>query len=248
MRNYQEILTEDGSVTLYSRLYHEACHSLSGAINETIAHYVQGCELAKKATKIPHLCVLEIGFGVGVGFIQTKEELAKMNTKFTFISFEIDEELIHIFAKKHQILFKKNDNVFSYKTNEFKLFIILGNARQTIKQIPQITDLPVHAIFQDAFSPKRNSILWTTQWFEDLKRLAHKNCIMSTYSASSSIRKSMISAGWKLYPGEQFGSKRSSTRARLTGSNDADIMDKLTRSPANELTDENYLEYKLGTK
>ena len=43
---YDKIETEDGSMTLYSHLYNEACHSTSGAINETHTHYINGCKIS----------------------------------------------------------------------------------------------------------------------------------------------------------------------------------------------------------
>lgn len=63
--------------------------------------------------------------------------------------------------------------------------------------------------------------------------------ILSTYSASSSIRKSLTEAGWILKRGDKFGPKRSSTRAYLRGETDPEILLHLERSPVAALTDDN---------
>ncbi len=237
MKNHRKIITEDGSMTLYSQEYNEACHSEAGAKTETIEHYINGCEI-KNNMSAP-LNILEVGFGTGIGFLETQNALK--GRFFNFYSFEISKELIDYFAITNHINFTVTENFYVYESKEYKLVILHGNARETIKKI----QLKFHAIYQDAFSPKKNSILWTKEWFEDLANISHDNVILSTYSASSSIRKSMVQAGWKLYEGVHFGKKRSSTRARLTGETDPLILDKLKRSPVPAITDTNYIEYTL---
>ena len=128
---------------------------------------------------------------------------------------------------------------------QFKLIILVGNARESVPLLRQIDQAEFNCIYQDAFSPKRNSILWTKEWFDLLYSYAHQDCIMSTYSSSSSIRKSMIAAKWSLYKGDQFGPKRSSTRAKITGETEITILEHLARSPAITITDDNYKNYKL---
>lgn len=244
-KNYEEVITGDGSKTLFSKLYDETCHSTSGAIEETRLHYISGCEVDEKTSRFNPLVVLEVGFGTGIGFLETLK--ASKENKLIFISFEIDKELIDIFSSKNGISFQNDNNIYSHKGEFFELYILLGNARETISDYKKITQVKAHAIYQDAFSPKRNAILWSTEWFKSLLEVAHEECIMSTYSASSSIRKSMIAAGWTLYNGAKFGVKRSSTRAKIGGQTPQDILDKLERSPAIEINDSNYEQYTLGT-
>lgn len=243
-KNYDEVPTDDGSTTLFSKLYNETCHSTTGAKNETYTHYIKGCDVLNSSNIHSPICILEIGFGTGIGYLETARALE--GSKFLFVSFEIDRELIEIFSEKNKINFTQEKNIFSYKTQTHELFIVLGDARKTILNLPQELQILYHAIYQDAFSPKRNAILWTTEWFKQLKNISHNDCIMSTYSASSSIRKSMIAAGWIIYNGEEFGKKRSSTRAKLNGTINYEIQDRLDRSPAPEITDKNYKSYTLG--
>ena len=253
-KNYQTVITDDGSTTLYSKLYGESCHSNSGAEEETRVHYIQGCNVIEQAkflnSQSKKIRILEVGFGTGIGFNETLKALKYLSLPFKFTSFEIDYELIQIYSKENQIIFKcleltNGVKLYSHREKNYELQIFLGNARNSIKEL-QNRSTTYNAIFQDAFSPKRNAILWTTEWFRDLKHIADLTCIMSTYSASSSIRKSMIAAGWSLKNGKNFGAKKSSTRATLTEPTEEAITEKLNRSPAIELKDENYLTYTIG--
>jgi len=246
--NYTEIETADGSTTLHSKIYGESCHSTSGAVSETKTHYLEGCDILAKSRVHKRLSILEVGFGVGIGFDETKKLLQDTPNEFVFVSFEIDLELIQTYANKNQITFEGNKNIYTHTTNNYELIILLGDARETISQVSDVCPDGIHAIYQDAFSPKRNPVLWTTEWFQHLKAFSHKTCLMSTYSASSSIRKSMIAAGWIVYNGVAFGPKRSSTRAKLTGTIDIDLKERLERSPAIEITDDNYKQYKLDSQ
>ena len=79
------------------------------------------------------------------------------------------------------------------KNENFHLIILIGDARVSLPKFKNDHDIKFDCIYQDAFSPKRNAILWTSEWFKLLKSISNQDCIMSTYSASSSIRKSMSS-------------------------------------------------------
>ena len=241
LRNYEIIETQDGSQTYYSKVYGEACHSTSGATSETILHYIKGCNILEQSKVLDEIFVLEVGFGTGIGFKETLN-CTRNTCKLNFQSFEIDSDLIEYFFEQEGLNFILNDDVYLAEGPDFKLTVLSGNARESIAKINQ----KFHAIYQDAFSPKRNAILWTTEWFKDLLKFASPDCIMSTYSASSSVRKAMVAAGWKVYNGEKFGVKRSSTRARISGETEEEIMLHLNRSPAITITDKNYKEYTLG--
>lgn len=240
LSDYEVIETDDGSTTLFSKKYNEACHSTSGASNETKLHYIKGCKVVERLQDYQEMNILEVGFGTGLGFLETYSSLRE-HGKFKFYSFEIDENLVLHFFNNHNYAYKRDGSRYIVEHNDFELIILVGNAREQILKIEE----RFHAIYQDAFSPKRNSILWTTEWFKELKKISLNNCLMSTYSSSSSIRKSMIEAGWMVTKGEKFGPKRSSTRAMLVGNTDEDILAHLERSPAPMLTDDNYKDYKL---
>lgn len=226
---YEKIVTEDGSITFFSERFHEACHSTAGARSETILHYINGCEIPSKAME-ESLSILEVGFGLGVGLITTWEMTKDLPAKIHFLSLEIDPELVRWFREE----FKDHP---LFRDPKFSFEVLVGDARIELPKYVIKNKPKWNAIYQDAFSPKRNPVLWTKEWFTLLKENSAQDAIMSTYSASSSIRKSMIEAGWKLSAGEKFGQKRTSTRARLRGETNPAILDSLLRSPAKALSD-----------
>lgn len=243
MTDYCFKQTQDGSFTLWSPLYGEDCHSTFGAKSETEIYYLEGCKILTKLPEKKTINILEVGFGIGLGLKTTFEKTASQNLPVNYVSLEIDEKLID-FVLNEKILkdFKlsKHQNVIEITRDHFSARVFIGNARQTL---PSFIDFKFDAIFQDAFSPKRNSILWTVEWFRLLKEKAASDAIMSTYSASSSVRKSMIEAGWSVFNGPKFSGKKSSTVATLNGSSEAAILEHLQRSPVPLIWDESHEEF-----
>ncbi len=249
---YQIIETEDGSKTLHSEAFNEACHSLSGAVEETLYNYVKGCKIAEKLS-VGNLLCFEVGFGLGTGYKTTVEYLSQLNldNKLTFVSTELDPKLVE-FAKNenpisvdipypdfNSLKYRETPLAHFYgELNGNKLIVLIGDARETVKKASTEGLLSeIGAIYQDPFSPKKNPTLWTVEWFEDLAKLSSKEVILSTYSSSNSIRKSMIKAGFRVHNRKGFGTKRTATIAMLQGKSDSEVLLQLGRSPVKELED-----------
>jgi chorismate dehydratase len=224
--SYEEELTEDGTQTLHSSFFNESCHSSSGAQEETRVNYLEGCQVLKKAQQAPHLCLFEVGFGLGLGVKATFEALekAQVQTPVTFISTELDPALIKYAQERTPLQapsfpdwdqLELQGDFYLAQKGPHRLIILLGNARQSIKRLSQLKPPPFQAIYQDAFSPKRNPALWTYEWFCELKKYSAKDVILSTYSSSGRIRLALLEAGFLVYKAPAFGPKRQSTRASL---------------------------------
>jgi tRNA U34 5-methylaminomethyl-2-thiouridine-forming methyltransferase MnmC len=207
---YKLIKTDDGSPTLFSSHFDEACHSLSGAEGETYYNFIEGCDLKNLVKKHSPLNILEVGFGTGMGFKVTRNYMQENFPEaiFNFVSLEIDPALVEWSG-----LLAPN------------LKVLIGDARETLKDYQ---GGPFHAIFQDPFSPKKNPTLWSVEWFECLKGLSHPDVVLSTYSASSSVRKALMEAGWVVEERVGFGGKRASSRAFLKGKMTEELIRKLS--------------------
>lgn len=231
------VTTDDGSFTLFSEEFQEACHSTHGAKEETILHYLGGCKVIERALNFDPFCILEVGFGLGIGFLTTLERIPS-ESRWKFVSMEIDRDLLNWFCEMHpEFQLEWHDNILKGTGRNFELNIIQGDARIEVPKFLSQNDYRFHAIYQDAFSPKRNPALWTKEWFTLLKNYSHPEVILSTYSASASIRKSLHETGWGVHKGEKFGPKRTSTRAVLSRETDPEILAHLERSPVTALTD-----------
>lgn len=246
---HQLVETADGSFTLFSEKFQETCHSTSGAKAETLLHYFEGCRIEEKMSRHSPLVILEVGFGLGVGFLLTYEKLPK-DSLWKFVSLELDRDLLEWFKNKYQNHeFLKNlvweGNLLKARDEFIELIIIQGDARKSLPEFVKHQPISWHAIYQDAFSPKKNPSLWTKEWFSFLKENSHPEVILSTYSASTSIRKSLHETGWGVQKGEKFGPKRTSTRARLNTPTDPEILLQMERSPVSALCDLQIESFKL---
>jgi tRNA U34 5-methylaminomethyl-2-thiouridine-forming methyltransferase MnmC len=246
---YKIIETEDQTKTLWSEFFNEACHNLSGAYQETLYNYIQGCNINEQINQDIDVHVFDVGFGPGLGLTAYVDAIKKMTVtqgkKRTYTSIELDEDLFLWSIKNNfpEYVFSKKDNYYSSifnlgSDNQLQVTIFIGDGRLTMPYANKQKILPKFtAIFQDAFSPKKNPSLWTVEWFECLKQLSTNEVFLSTYSASVSVRKSMIKAGWKIKSEKGFGQKRTMTKARLIGESDPGLSADLARSPTLELHD-----------
>ena len=75
------------------------------------------------------------------------------------------------------------------------------DARNTIKMLSGTYDI----IFLDAFTPTKQPLLWTVEFFKELYRLADANCQLVTYSNSAAVRHAMLESGF--YVGKIFDNK-----------------------------------------
>lgn len=245
---YKIIETEDQTKTLWSEYFDEVCHNLAGAYEETLHNYILGCHLGEQLTARQDVHVLDVGFGVGIGLKAYIGELKKHPTdglNLSYTSIELDEDLFLWSAKETfpDFIFHKKNNSYVYDlkltdNSHLLITIYIGDGRKTLPEAFKQGLLPKFtAIFQDAFSPKRNPALWTVEWFDDLRMMSNSEVFLSTYSASGSVRKSMIAAGWKIENRKGFGQKKTMTKARLVGVTEESLAADLARTPALELRD-----------
>lgn len=211
------IETKDGSVSINSVFYNENCHSLDGARSETIYNFIEGCEIVTRFKHHSPFTIFETGLGLGYGLDCTLDIIG--GHPLLFISTEIEPELISYNKKnKNHLLWQnlKLDDCGHYiaTENNQTLVVLNGDATKTIEDISfYLKNNKINALFQDAFSPKKNPELWTEDWFRKLKQHAHDDCIMSTYCASRGPLEAMALAGWNINARKGFGRKKSSTVA-----------------------------------
>lgn len=242
---YRELTTDDGSVTLYSEYFDENCHSQGGAKNETLYNYIEGCEIFSRQNHYP-IVILEVGLGLGFGPRLVFELLKKQNlglaSSIKIVSTEIDRVLVEYFFQQFNSVFRPENlsveqNVFLYQEGNFTLEVLVGDARETLLNYGQQKKIKFNAVFQDPFSPRKNPLLWSKQWFQLIRSLCADDVILSTYSAASSMRKALIGSGWRVEKREGFGGKREATRAFLKGTTAPELILSLGRSPSEAYDD-----------
>lgn len=243
----QKVITKDGSQTLYSSEFDECYHSTNdGALNETLQkHIIPAFTLVPQKDK---LVILDICFGLGYNTLATIYYCKTNNikTKLEIISPELDLELVKSlkdfdypkeFDNIKNIINFISDNLH-YKDEHFDIKILIGDARTLLPNIKQKIDI----IYQDAFSPQKNPLLWTKEYFAMLRELCNNDAIMTTYSSATPVRMGMWESGFKLFTPPK-SSVRSGTIASL-GILELEFIDmelKLQRNPnAKSLKDGEY--------
>ena len=198
------MLCEDGSNTLFSKEFNEPYHSTKdGALHESLEKHVKPTFSIKKNQD--SLTILDICFGLGYNTFATLYHIKKNNltTKVHIISPEFDEGLVRslsTFSFPPEFNFLKSiiksisDTLF-YEDEQFKIEILLGDARKSVPKIKESIDV----IYQDAFSPAHNPLLWTKEFFADMAKLSKEDTILTTYSTAASVRLGLYENGFYIF-------------------------------------------------
>ncbi len=198
------ILTDDGTNTLFSYEFNEAYHSTQdGALIESLEKHIKPAFRFQKGKK--ELVILDICFGLGYNTLSTLYYIKKNNlsTRVHIISPEIDRNLIkslknfnypNEFREFKDIIRELSLNQY-YRDNQFTIEILIGDAREIVPTIYKKIDI----VYQDAFSPKKNPLLWTREYFGDIRALSKKDTIITTYSVASSVRMGLYENGFNIF-------------------------------------------------
>ena len=198
------VLCEDGTNTLFSKEFDEPYHSTKdGALHESLEKHVKPAFGIKKEQD--NLSILDICFGLGYNTFATLYYIKQNNliTKVHILSPEFDEGLVRslsTFSFPPEFDFLKpiikaiSENLF-YEDEQFKIEILLGDARQSVPKIKEQIDV----IYQDAFSPTHNPLLWTKEFFADMAKISKVDTILTTYSTAASVRLGLYENGFYIF-------------------------------------------------
>lgn len=198
------VLCEDGSNTLFSKEFDEPYHSTKdGALHESLEKHVKPALQIKKDAK--SLVILDICFGLGYNTLATLYYIQKnkLNTKVHILSPEFDKELVRSlntfayppeFDNLKHIIKAISENLY-YQDEQFKIEILLGDARKSVPKIKEQIDV----IYQDAFSPAHNPLLWTKEFFADMANISKEDTLLTTYSTAAAIRLGLYENGFLIF-------------------------------------------------
>ncbi len=198
------VLCEDGSYTLFSHDFDEPYHSTKdGALHESLEKHVKPSLSLKSQHE--KLTILDICFGLGYNTFATLYyiKIHKLNTKIHILSPEFDEalvrSLIHFnfppeFDSIKTIIQEVSQNLY-YEDAQFKIEVLLGDARESIPKIKEKIDI----VYQDAFSPAHNPLLWTQEWFADIRAICKADALLTTYSSAAAIRLGLYENGFLIF-------------------------------------------------
>jgi len=245
----EPVLTSDNTKTLYSHEFKEHYHSThDGALAESLHKHIVpafGFNSHKK-----HLRILDVCFGLGYNTFATLYYIDKhqLDVSVEIVSPEFDLELIQ--SLQHFTYPKEFDNLkniilslsntLEYQDKKVSIRILLGDARESIPKLTQKFDI----VYQDAFSPKTNPLLWTSEYFADIAKLMAHDGILTTYSTAIATRLALFENGFTIYL-LQNDAVRNATIASLNPLHNIqkiDMAHKIATNPnAKPLSDKDYL-------
>ncbi len=198
------VLCEDGTHTLYSKEFDEPYHSTKdGALHESLEKHVKPALSFVKEKK--KLTILDICFGLGYNTFATLYYILKndLKTKVHILSPEFDKGLIRslsAFAYPSEfeiikpVIYAVSKELF-YEDEQFRIEILPGDARESIPKIREKVDV----VYQDAFSPAHNPLLWTQEYFRDVRGVCRDDALLTTYSTAAAVRLGLYENGFKLF-------------------------------------------------
>jgi len=243
------VLCEDGSKTLFSKEFNEPYHSTKdGALHESLNKHVYPAFQVKQDQD--ELVILDICFGLGYNTLATLYHIKKNNltTKVHILSPEFDAELLASlktfeypseFDSLKPIITALSETLF-YEDEQFSIEILVGDARKVVPKISQKVDI----VYQDAFSPAHNPLLWTKEFFADIASLCKEDSILTTYSIAAAIRLGLYENGFFIFVhrAEMMRYSTVASRKKLNSFEYIDMELKKERNPrAISLADNDYI-------
>jgi len=226
MNSFETRITADGSKTFYSPEFGETFHTKYGAKSEAEITYIQGCKIPEKIKVKNHLRILDVCYGLGYNTAAALDYVfrEKPQCYLEIVALELDEN-VPIQALKNNLLSEWSSEIRDILeqlikekqviTPNFKLTLIIGDARETISTLVK-ENWQGDAIFFDPFSPPKCPQLWTVEFFSKVAQCLDSEGILATYSCSAAVRTALQLAGLKLGANFCVGRRSPGTLASYT--------------------------------
>lgn len=218
------IQTGDGSYTFYDIHRNIYFRSLQGARTESEYVFLMGTRLQHHKTDWR---VLELGLGVGMNFLVTAQAFLKANACGRLCYHAV--ECTPLPAQHLQQLCYEQWLEFPFLLACLQDALEQAQGGQTVQLTCQSIELVLYpttwsqailpadlffdAIYHDPFGPKANPEEWSAACFAWEATHLDKAGILVTYSAATSVRRAMVSAGLWLATRKGSGNKREMTLA-----------------------------------
>jgi tRNA U34 5-methylaminomethyl-2-thiouridine-forming methyltransferase MnmC len=200
------VRSADGSWTLAHPDHGETCHSKAGAWQQACERYADGCRLGERRGVVR---LLDVGTGIGLN-LAAAYRATKGNLEV--VSLERDPGVIEAgFALEQPPEVERwlAPVRAALKSERSFVRLRLGDARSIVKTLEGSFD----AVFLDPFSPRVEPDLWSLEFLSEIARRMAPGSILSTYSASLSVRAALAAAGLRVGPGARVGTKAAGTLA-----------------------------------
>jgi tRNA U34 5-methylaminomethyl-2-thiouridine-forming methyltransferase MnmC len=214
--------TQDGSLTFFSALYGETCHSLCGAKAEAELKFVVPTGIVQKGKQQGEVHILDVCFGLGYNSASALDNLPDcavriwgLENNWEVLQLAVAQQMHWIWSERTQRVLEQLACHPEVWDGQWHLQLILADARQGIHLVP---DRSVDAIFFDPFSPKRCPQLWTIDFLRLVTNKLKPEGYWVTYSCASAVRSALLELGLNLWAVEPLGRKSWGTIASFNHS------------------------------
>lgn len=206
-----------GDVPISAR-FGDPYYSLKDGLAETRYVFLDGNDLPARFRDGFH--VAELGFGTGLNFLATLMAFRKADVigKLHFTSFEAHpmsrQDMARALAPFPDLpvdILPERDLSQPITGSDFTLEVILGDARETVPNMPVRAD----AWFLDGFAPVQNPELWEDDLLHDVAAKTVPRGTFATYTAVGRIRRTLAAAGFIVERAKGFNAKPHMTRGRM---------------------------------
>lgn len=220
--SHKIVQSDDGSYTAYSSLFDEHYHSTKdGALTESLQkHVIPAFTLQREKEAVT---ILDICFGLGFNTLATLYYLKKegIRKKVRIFSPEFDESLVkslETFPYPEHFepflpIIRQLSREHHYRDESVEVTLYIGDAREYLKQCSERFDI----VYQDAFSPSVNPLLWTTEYFADIARLMRADGVLTTYSTALKTRLALYENGLMVYLNRGEGYRNATVASKTRG-------------------------------
>lgn len=215
MNRHQLVLTNDNSLTVKDLHFEETFHSLSGAINES--NYVYIDQGLKQFEFYEHLHIFEMGFGTGINaFLTFVNKPAYQTINYESIDlFPLAKDFYPMLISMvnpsqkeiYQRILEAEWNATTYISKKFVVKKVMADMQNYYFQ------KTLHLVYYDAFSPKIQPELWTTEIFSRIFEFLEINGVLVTFASSGVVKKNLTAVGFHLERLKGYPPKKHMVRA-----------------------------------
>jgi tRNA 5-methylaminomethyl-2-thiouridine biosynthesis bifunctional protein len=205
-----------------------------------------------------NFCIAETGFGTGLNFLVTLkawQSTSDKPQKMHFISCEkyplnyqdmyqahacfpelhqYSQQLLSIWQDFNDV-FRAGFHTF-HINNNITLTLAFGDATANLTQLNAAVD----AWYLDGFAPNKNPDMWHDDLMTEISRLSHSHTTLATFTAATTVKKTLEQNGFEVSKITGFGKKREMITACFkqhnTNSNDAHQWHPMPESKAKKNT------------
>jgi queuine tRNA-ribosyltransferase len=235
--DYEVVRQKEGFSSIRQKSSGEIMHSVNEPGLEARRLYVEPSRFPDRLKSGNGLVVWDVGLGAAHNAMETIRELESLDewgAGVELVSFEIDLDPLrlalrnaprfpHLHHPAPSALLRNGE--WKHPDGRIRWQLFEGDFRKKLEFAP-LPDL----VFYDPFSAKTDSALWTHEFFRRFRTvLGDRPCRIMTYSHSTSVRSSLLAAGFFVGAGAGTGPKATTTVA-FTGREEAETSGTLLGS------------------